>query len=118
MLTMSLLKPFYEDLRQAREQDRDVRWIRVTKDAIPGSITTTPITPERARQIGLYEYEDGQSGRSAGVDTDPKLIARPPLEIVVHPEDWAELLKDPEAAKWGIQIGEPDRVLGVPVRHG
>jgi len=115
---MSMFKPFWDEVRQAREQDREVHWIRVTKDAIPGSITTTPITPERARQIGLYEYEDGQSGRSAGVDTDPKLIARLPLEIVVHPEDWAELLKDPEAAKWGIQIGEPDRVLGIRVTRG
>lgn len=116
MLTMSLLKPFWDEIRQAREQDREVRWIRVTADAIPGSIVTTPITPERARQIALRAEPD--FGSDYTVDTDPKLILRPSLEIVVHPEDWAELLKDPEAAHWGIQIGEPDRVLGIPVTRG
>jgi hypothetical protein len=118
MLTMSLLKPFHDEIRQAREQDREVHWIRVTKDAIPGSITTTPITPERARQIALRAEPGTGFGRDCTVDTDPKLVGRPPLEIVVHPEDWAELLKDPEAARWGIQIGEPDRVLGIPVTRG
>jgi hypothetical protein len=116
MLTMSLLKPFYDEIRQAREQDREVHWIRVTKDAIPGSIVTTPITPERARQIRLRAEPEFGSGYT--VDTDPSLVGRPPLEIVVHPEDWAELLKDPEVARWGIQIGEPDRVLGIPVTRG
>ena len=115
MVSVSLLKPFWDEIRQAREQAREVHWIRVTADAIPGSIVTTPITPERARQIGLHA-EPSVGGHT--VDTDPRLIAHPPLEIVVHPEDWAELLKDPEAARWGIQIGEPDRVLGIPVQRG
>lgn len=85
------------EINMAREQMRDIAWIRVSPDAIDGLLAVVPVTPERARQIRLADWGNG-------VDVDPALIARPPLELLIHPHDWYRLLAN--APFWRFGFGE------------
>lgn len=80
--------------------------IRVTDDALRYSPVTVPLTPERARQFApMREY--------CGGGTDVDLAAIEALhEILLHPLDWADLLKDGTAVEIA---GEIDMVCGVRV---
>lgn len=82
--------------------------IRVTTDALPGSVTSLPVTPERARVIGrLLAVQD------LGVVADPN-STETLLELLIHPADWAELLTDDDKYR-AVQIGPDTRVIGIPV---
>lgn len=47
------------EMEEARSKLLDIKWLRVTLTAIPGSPTTVPIAPERLRQHSLKAYPDG-----------------------------------------------------------
>lgn len=89
--------------------------IRLTTDALPGSVTSTPITPERARTLGRLLALPG-----GGVVADPRSTELL-MEILIHPEDWAALLAETDApytVQAAMKAGEPDRVYGIPVTRG
>ncbi len=93
----ALHRALIED-ESAHHEPRITR-IRVTTDAIPGSVVALPMTPERARLVG-----------------------RPgplPHEILVHPEDWFGILVGASTfgPGWLASAGLPNRVLGLPVEH-
>lgn len=74
------------EMRAAALEDRPVRHIRITEDALRGSPVALPITPERQRTVGrLRAYPGG------GVDADLAMACWE-LEIVVHPVDWYGVL--------------------------
>jgi hypothetical protein len=95
IMMISVFDTVRSELRDAQALDRPVVWIRVSPDALRGSVVTTPVTPERLRTMALREVQDGQ-GSSVGVIADPDIAERA-MEIVMHPEDWRDLLTDAEA---------------------
>jgi hypothetical protein len=70
--------------------------IRVTPHAMPGSLVSVPISPERARNMGIARSDFEEA-----------------LEILLHPEDWQRWLLE----AGGLLIGNPAVVHGLPVRH-
>jgi hypothetical protein len=82
--TMSGSYVIWLELEEARSKLLEIKWLRVTTDAIQGSPTTVPIAPERLRQHSLKAYPDGT------VDHDPQTTDRW-REIVVHPGDWLSM---------------------------
>jgi hypothetical protein len=92
--------------------------IRVTTDALPGSPTSVPVTPERARTLGrLIALRDPRGGE-ATVAADPSDYERM-LELLIHPQDWADVLRGADMFAGelapGMRPGEPDSVYGIPV---
>jgi hypothetical protein len=97
----------------AELQARHIRGIRVTTDALAGSIVALPITPERARSYRLLMIE----GR--GAVADPVVYERD-LEVLVHPEDWRDFLKNlPNSVTFNESgaVGSVREVMGIPVIH-
>lgn len=88
---------------------RPVTQVRVSTDAIEGTIAAVPVTPERARNLGKLR------ATPAGVISDPPNERL--LEILIHPEDWKQLLMrtDPHGAI-GLADGV-ETVLELPVRY-
>ncbi|WP_121249661.1 hypothetical protein [Solirubrobacter pauli] len=84
------------EIDQARGGDRPVASVRVTESALPGTVAAVSLSPERAESLRL----------------DARL-AEAAVEILVHPDDYAELLEEP-----GLELGEDSgvrRVFGVPL---
>lgn len=94
------------ELLYAREQLLDVRRIRVTVDAIPGSPAVVPFTPERLRTMYLRAHPDGVVAELAATDRW--------RELVIHPEDWHDLVLDSYTDYEGFEMN-PERVFGVRV---
>lgn len=67
------------EIESAWEQDRNVVQIRVTTDALEGTPTAVPLTPERLRALDLSPTFDSNVT---------------PLEVLVHPRDWADALSE------------------------
>jgi hypothetical protein len=86
--------------------------VRVTPHAIPGSVVAVPIPPERSRLLradpDLDAIETANYVEIVGRGGIGVL-----LEILVHPHDWQQLLRDAGS----VLIGAPDAVHGLPVRH-
>lgn len=96
-----------------RGEDR-IAHIRITTDAIPGSIVAMPITPERMRSLGYLRLVQPTEPGPATVIADP---SRELLEIVMHPKDWRQLRMSLEARDH-LETGaldKADRLLGYPV---
>ena len=73
------------EIASAQEQDRPLLHIRVTPDALRGTPASLPVTPERLRvlypeSVKLGLIENG-------------LVPHHGMELVVHPEDWRDVLK-------------------------
>ncbi len=101
----SMFEAFHRELHDAGMQDYEVVRIRVTHDAIGGAPVAMPLTPERARSVTL----PARGGRMV-----PLELVR---EIVVHPDDWRDLLVDPairDQLPAGLN-GPPTRIYGLPV---
>lgn len=84
------------EIDQARGGDRPVASVRVTESALPGTVAAVSLSPERAESLRL----------------DARL-AEAAVEILVHPDDYAELLDEP-----GLALEEDSgvrRVFGVPL---
>lgn len=116
-VTMSIFRTIWDEQRAARAAMREIVHIRVTPDAIPGSVTTTPLTPERARALKpLIYHHPSRDTPDAVADPDMERA----LELLVHPKDWAELRMDVHA-KHALQVGASsggvDRVMGIPVTN-
>jgi hypothetical protein len=104
------LAAIHREVYDARAADRPITHIRVTTDALPGYPAAVPITPERARTIRLRMAYGGTVG--ADYASTGRL-----LEIVIHPEDWATLLKEKDAlGHYAVGTdGRVKTVLGIPV---
>lgn len=113
--TVSIIASIHRELHDARATGyKRIVHIRVTADALAGSVTSVPVTPERARVLGKLLMI-----RSPGEPLDGAVIADPAdaealLELLMHPLDWAELLADLDAIGY-VSLGEPIRVMGIPV---
>lgn len=104
------LEAIHREIHDARATGyQHIVHIRVTTDALQGSPVTVPITPERARAIGRLMMVQGH-----GVVADP-MDYETRLELLVHPQDYSDLLKDVDLMRYGVQIGEPMRIMGIPV---
>lgn len=110
--SQSIVASLFRERNAADEQMRPIIHIRITTDAIAGSVVAVPVSPERARTLGkLWAFPDGTI--EAAYDGRA-------LEILVHHEDWYSLLKEMPAdngfaVQLAMKLGEPDRVLGIPV---
>lgn len=102
---LSVLGALYAEINEARAQCWNVLHVRVASDAIRGSVTTVAITPERARTLAALEVRGDETVEVAMSRT---LSMR---EILVHPEDWNELLKEAEPQR----DVTPTSVFGLPV---
>lgn len=112
MATMSMYAAVHALLRDVRATGyQRVVHVRVTTDALPGSMTTVPVTPERARVLGrLLAVQD------SGVVADPLWFEKA-QEVLIHPEDWVKLLSEvPGYAHQGaLSIDGSTRIFGIPV---
>jgi len=88
---------------------QEIVYIRVTRDAIPGSVTSTLIAPERLRLLAASLIR----GKDDVLVADPDAQERW-REIVIHPLDWADLHRDLEAARTGAIT--PTSIMGIPIR--
>lgn len=120
---MSLYATVAAEIHSAEEQDRPIAQIRVTTDAIQGSITAAPVTPERARTLGqlMAIRGDSDSPLTGTVVSDPSNEQL--LEILIHPEDWRDLLTETGGmARFALKTSSPGSlvvrsVLGIPVEE-
>lgn len=100
------------EIDSAAEQDRPLAQIRVTTDAIPGSISTAPVTPERGRVLGKLRAVPVDGG--AAVEGDPSNERL--LEILIHPDDWNLVLVEAPLGALGCDPEAKVRTLyGLPV---
>ena len=84
------------ELAQARTADRPVASVRVTESAMAGAVAAVSLSPERAAALGL-----------------DAVLAEWAVEVLVHPDDYAELLVEP--ASGVVEEGGVRRVFGVPL---
>lgn len=110
------------EIHSAEEQGRPIAQVRVTTAAIPGSVTTAPMTPERARVLGrllaMPSFPPLRGVRGLGSETDEIVVFGDPtnlLEILVHPEDWRQLLTEVDKLWMLDRSGHVTRIAGVPV---
>lgn len=109
MSSPGLFESIDRELRDAEEQLREVVQIRVTPLALPGSVLLMPMSPERARVLGRLHMV-----RDRGVISDPKNERM--MEVLMHPEDWAELLTEVDHHHLHAHdLGEPRSIYGIPV---
>lgn len=83
--------------------------IRVTTDALQGSVTSTPVTPERARTIGRLMAIPAREGTAVVAHPDSTETL---LEILMHPADYETLMIE-YRAMGGREA--PVALLGIPV---
>lgn len=88
--------------------------VRVTTDAICGSMAAVPVTPERARAIGKLVALPDVGALAYTVAADPQWYERA-LELLIHPEDWIALLREIPMGATPLQLGDPKTVYGIPV---
>jgi hypothetical protein len=102
------------EINHAELDDRRVRALRVTTDAVAGSLAAMPITPERARTVGrLWMLEDST------VVAEDLLYD---LELLVHPSDWYALLAERgPSGQFVVQphatVANVEHILGIPVTN-
>lgn len=95
---MDVAEAIRRELGDARAAERPVAAVRVTASALPGTVVAVSLAPERIAELGL----DRQLGERAA-------------EIIVHPDDYEQLLEAPAPT---LTRDEPDgvmRVFGVPL---
>lgn len=97
-----MVEAFFREINDAGLQLHEIARIRITHDAISGAPVAAPLTPERARTVTLPQR---------GGQPVPLELVR---EIVVHPDDWRDLLVDERMAERQLQ-SEPDSIYGLPV---
>jgi hypothetical protein len=107
MSEMTVVESLCHEIAAAEEGMRPVGHVRVSRDVIPGSPVCVPVTPERARTIALRAVKDG-------VIADPSVWMRQ-LEIVVHPQDWMEYLRDMDTRWMSESRLDVDTFRGIPV---
>jgi hypothetical protein len=86
------------EIDAARDAERPVASVRVTESALPGAVAAVGLSPERA----------------AALDLDAPL-AEAAVEILVHPDDYAEFLDEPGTALSEDEDTGFQRVFGVPL---
>lgn len=101
------------EVHDARATGRQrVVHVRVTPHALPGSVVSVPIPPERSRLLradpDLDAIETANYVEIVGRGGIGVL-----LEILVHPQDWQQLL----IADASALIGAPEECHGLPVCH-
>lgn len=108
---MSVFRAITREVYDAQAQLREIVHIRVSRNALAGSVVALPITPERARTIRLRAFPGG------AVDVDYGSTERL-LEIVIHPEDWRDLLTEKDAVGAYVLNAESTgirRIYDIPV---
>jgi hypothetical protein len=86
------------ELDDARAAERPVASVRVTDSALPGAVVAVSLAPERSAELGL----DAQMAERA-------------VEIIIHPDDFAELLETPAATLSASIEDGVRRIFGVPL---
>jgi hypothetical protein len=95
----SVFRAIAHEVYEARAALRPITHIRVTRDALAGTVAALPITPERARTIRLRAFPGGTVEADFG-ETERL------LEIVIHPEDWRTLLTERDAVGvYAVNVG-------------
>lgn len=105
-----MIEAIAQQIREARMADRPILHLRVTPDAIPGTVTTTPLAPGRLRRYRALAAEEG---------TILPDLSSNVLEIVVAPVDWDALLVEKDAfERYAVEVDPGSgvkKVLGVRV---
>lgn len=111
-----LIRLLWGEIQDARAQDRPIVQIRVTADAIHGAPTSTRMTPERAR---------ARAAKAVEIKDGPVAIASAEserwLELVIHPEDWRDLLiqeREPTSPLFFDTTTGVRKVFGIDVVEG
>jgi hypothetical protein len=86
------------EIDEARSGDRPVASVRVTESALSGTVAAVSLSPERAESLRL----DAQ-------------LAERAVEILVHPDDYAELLEEPDPGLSTDEGSGVRLVFGVPL---
>ena len=86
------------EIDAARDAERPVASVRVTESALPGAVAAVGLSPERV----------------AALELDAPL-AEAAVEILVHPDDYAEFLEEPETGLSQDERTGFQRVFGVPL---
>ncbi len=111
---MSVLAAIHRELNDAAMTGyKRIVHMRVTTDALPGSITSVPVTPERARALGRLLLVPDANGQPLGVVADPMDYEKM-LELLIHPADWHDLLLE-KLPGGEYPPGLPTRIMGIPV---
>lgn len=104
---MNILHAVHRELDDAIINGQQVVQIRVTSDALQGSIVALPITPERARVIGQVMILE-----TGGVVAD--LHHENVAELMVHSLDWMQL-RSAAYRDLVLDVGAVTRIYGLPV---
>ena len=112
---MSLLAAIARQLDEVRAEREDacVVRIRVTRDAVCGSVVAVPVTPERARVLARLVLVRDDRG-SAAVVADPAYYEHL-REVLIHPADWMDLLASGELVRTGAVVHTLSPVNGFRV---
>lgn len=107
---MSVRDAINRELESAVHERLVVRQIRITPDAIAGSVTLAPMTPERLQAWAAIIGEV-----ATWFNVPHSMIGAPEArerwrEVLVHPADWEAL-----QAEVGDRNGHASRAWGLPV---
>lgn len=105
----SIVEAVHHELNDAEVREHRIVQIRVTRDALPGSITTVVMTPERARR-----YVGSVVVRIVTPELLPGEAWPDVREILIHPLDWERALLEPDPYA-AVVLGQVTSILGVPV---
>lgn len=109
---MNAFDAIRQQVYDARLQDREVLHLRVTRQALPGSIVALPLTPERARALRtLWAVRQGDMSVTALPDLE---VLERYVEVVMHPDDYLDLLGVAHTVNVDVRSGV-QRVLGYPI---
>lgn len=115
---MNIRDCLWNEIHEAKGEFLEVKWIRVTMEAIEGSPMTAPITPERLRlhaQIRVVRQDAPSEPLCEGVEHDPRAF-EDWREIVIHPADWSAALREPPGQIDPLNFHRsPPTYYGVPV---
>lgn len=101
----------WKEIVDAESRLLEVRRIRVTPDAFAGSPVLAMIPPERLRKEALRAFPGGV----VDADLEPMELWR---KIIIHPRDWAEVLKELRPFSWlevETRDGRVIRLFGIEV---
>jgi hypothetical protein len=86
------------EIDDARAAERPVASVRVTEAGLKGAVAAVSLSPERAQALDL-----------------DKAMAEAAVEILVHPDDYEELLEEPTAGLTRDAGSGMRLVFGVPL---
>lgn len=108
---MNVIDAIYHELREAQAAMLDVKRVRVSVDALRGSVVTVPLSRDGIEEFGGIVKFATPSGVLV---QHPSSQSESWREVLIHPFDWDEARKSHHAVLGAI---EPTQAWGLPVVH-